>query len=232
MLNQRRSSSRRSSKAAKRPRLPRPTKKATSPTPPEDECPICRGRGHGLHRDVSRMRALFSRGVPQGDDRVVMGRGQCLQANAPRDQLSCPMCRATTRVHDSTAFRVGETVDARCPGRFYAGTVDEVILDKANEVGAYEANWTEAPRTGSARPSSASMAPRPSGLHDLWPSLTCTRLCTRVRCSWQARRRPTPSLGARVAETPRLDLVRDGLGSPSHTSSSQPESPRLRLLRY
>ena len=74
-----------------------------------------------------------------------MGRGQCLQANAPRDQLSCPMCRAT-RVRDSTAFRVGETVDARW-GRAGAttptGTVDEVILDEANEVEAYEVYWTD-----------------------------------------------------------------------------------------
>ena len=99
-------------------------------------------RGHGLHHDVSRMRASFSRGVPQGDDRVVMGRGQCLQANAPRDQLSCPMCRAT-RVRDSTAFRVGETVDARWGGRFDAGTVDEAILDEAGEVQAYDVNWTD-----------------------------------------------------------------------------------------
>ena len=71
-----------------------------------------------------------------------MGRGQCLQANAPRDQLSCPMCRAT-RVRDSTAFRVGETVDARWGGRYYAGTVDEVIFDEANEVEAYEINWKD-----------------------------------------------------------------------------------------
>ena len=43
----------------------------------------------------------------------------------------------------STAFRVGETVDARWGGRYYAGTVDEVILDEADEVEAYEINWTD-----------------------------------------------------------------------------------------
>ena len=58
-------------------------------------------------------------------------------------QLSCPMCRATTRVRDSTAFRVGETVDARWGGRFDAGTVDEAILDEAGEVQAYDVNWTD-----------------------------------------------------------------------------------------
>ena len=61
-------------------------------------------------------------------------------------QLSCPMCRAT-RVRDSTAFRVGEshreTVDARWGGRYYAGTVDEVILDEAGEVEAYEVKWAD-----------------------------------------------------------------------------------------
>ena len=46
-------------------------------------------------------------------------------------------------MRDSTAFRVGETVDARWGGRYYAGTVDEVFLDEAGEVKAYEINWAK-----------------------------------------------------------------------------------------
>ena len=43
-----------------------------------------------------------------------------------------------------------------------AGTVDEVILDEANEVGTYEANWTDG-SSNRIRASLVRTAPRPSG---------------------------------------------------------------------
>ena len=76
-------------------------------------------------------------------------------------QLSCPTCRATTRVRDSTAFHVGETVDARWGGRYYAGTVDEVILDETGEVAAYEVNWTDS-SSNRIRATLVRTAPQPS----------------------------------------------------------------------
>ena len=76
-------------------------------------------------------------------------------------QPSCPMCRATTRVRDSTAFHVGETVDARWGGRYYAGTEDEVILDETGEVAAYEVNWTDS-SSNRIRATLVRTAPQPS----------------------------------------------------------------------
>ena len=136
----------RHSAAKKRPRTtsieePRPTNTKAPQKPMPSPCPICLEDmassattlecGHRLH--AACLKEMTASSWAEGTASKRTRRGT---------QLSCPMCRATTRVRDSTAFRVGETVDARWGGRYYAGTVDEVILDEAGEVEAYEVYWT------------------------------------------------------------------------------------------
>ena len=101
-------------------------------------------RGHGLHRDVSRMRASFTRGVSQG-----LGRRERREAHAagdpavlshvPSDDPRRREDRLRRRRDGRRALR-RSTRGGTCAS-YYRGLVDEVLIDEA---GDSETHWTNA----------------------------------------------------------------------------------------
>ena len=103
----------------------------------DERCPIClEDVGEGVTLDCKHM--IHASCLEEYCANVWAG-GTAATRTRRGTQLTCPICRAPSRIA-SSGFKVGQAVEAKWDGAWHPGVVDEVLSDE----GTYEIVWDDA----------------------------------------------------------------------------------------